>query len=110
MHTFPKTCRLLKSKEFQRVGRHGSFISGKLLNIRMLKSSNLKIGLTVSKKFGKAHQRNRFKRLVREVFRLSKLELGSNIHICVYPKKEAQSATFDTLKNEFIYLVTAGSV
>lgn len=40
----------------------------------------------MTKKFGKSHDRNRFKRLVREAFRLSKERLLEFVDLVIRPK------------------------
>lgn len=68
---FPKQHRLLNKNDFQNL-RSGSrfFISGSLLfYIKDTQKDFSRLGIAVSKKYGKAVNRNRFKRLVREVFR-----------------------------------------
>ncbi|MFP4446661.1 MAG: ribonuclease P protein component [Desulfosudaceae bacterium] len=69
--SFTKNDRLLKRSEFAAVSRQGKKISGPFFVARIRKSSqpHSRLGLTVSKKVGKAVQRNRIKRLVREYFR-----------------------------------------
>ncbi len=70
--TLPKSARLLKRKQFVYVQRCGQYCRTDQATLRIVPSrhSNVrKVGVTVSKKFGKAHQRNRFKRIVREAFR-----------------------------------------
>ena len=46
-------------------------------------SNNTRLGITATKKIGKSVQRNRAKRLVREVFRLSKDRIYSGYDIIV---------------------------
>lgn len=44
-----------------------------------------RIGICVARKYGKAHQRNRFKRMIREAFRLHYQQLPTGLDIVVYP-------------------------
>jgi len=48
-----------------------------------------RIGLSVSKRVGNSPIRNRWKRLIRESFRLQKAQLPLNIDIVVRPKRGA---------------------
>ena len=75
----PKQNRLRKPKEFRRVYAEGVRIKGRFMTAFILPSetSFQRIGITASKKaIGNAVSRNRAKRLLRESFRLSKLELN----------------------------------
>ncbi|MBN1591578.1 MAG: ribonuclease P protein component [Pirellulales bacterium] len=45
-----------------------------------------RLGLSVSRKFGKATVRNRFKRLVRESFRLTYTQLPQGVDLVVIPR------------------------
>lgn len=85
---FPKTARLLSKAHYQRVSRFGLRFSGEFLVIDyFLGELDIpKLGMTVSRRFGKAHQRNRFKRLVREAFRHALPYLPKNLQLNVLPK------------------------
>lgn len=58
--------------------------------ITLYKQSNglpqSRLGICVTRKFGKAHDRNRFKRIVREAFRLHYGLIPSGLDIVVYPR------------------------
>lgn len=76
--SLPKEARLLKRAEFLRVYNEGARIEGRFMTVFILpKSQPLhRVGITATKKaIGKAHDRNRAKRLLRESFRLSRTEL-----------------------------------
>ena len=75
----PKTEKLLKPKEFQAVYKIGKRYEGKFLTAFVMKSTKPthRLGITASRKgIGNAVCRNRAKRLLREAFRLSKIELN----------------------------------
>ncbi len=76
--TLPKEARLLKRAEFLRVYEQGTRIEGRFMTVFILPSGQSlhRVGITATRKaIGKAHDRNRAKRLLREVFRLSRAEL-----------------------------------
>jgi ribonuclease P protein component len=76
---FPKEARLRKRAEFLRVYEQGTRIEGRYLTVFILPNSlgRHRVGITATRKaIGKAHDRNRAKRLLRETFRLSRLELN----------------------------------
>lgn len=89
---FLKASRLLKRFEFERVMRQGKRRSGKLIQIEFRMKNggsapvSVKLGVTVTKKFGKSHERNRFKRLAREAFRSLSPEFCHSIDLVIRPK------------------------
>jgi ribonuclease P protein component len=75
------------------------------MDVRQTTYPGTKLGLTVSRRYGKANKRNRFKRLVREAFRISQHELPPCLHICVRPRSASQEATLAEIREELLTLV-----
>jgi ribonuclease P protein component len=90
-HRFLPCHRLRSNAEFQRVyGRRQSASEGVLLVFGL--QSDLphpRLGLSVSRKVGPAVVRNRWKRLLREAFRLSLEQLPSGVDLVVVPRGPA---------------------
>jgi ribonuclease P protein component len=100
---FPKQARLLTSPQYQKLYRHGRRHVGTYIAIDFRRgySFNPKLGITVSKKFGKANQRNRFKRIVREAFRLSLPYLPFDIEMNISPRSLSSEAKMSHILEDF---------
>jgi ribonuclease P protein component len=89
--SFPKHRRLRSKAEFEKVYSCDDFATDHVLVVRgvLNELGYARLGISVSKKFGKAHDRNRWKRLIREAFRRSYREIDFAIDIVVRPRKGA---------------------
>ena len=89
---FSRRYRLRSSAEFRRVYDRRCSASDALILI-YVRDNELhyaRLGLSVSRKVGGAVVRNRWKRLLREAFRLSRAELPEGIDIVVIPRPAAE--------------------
>ena len=63
-----------------------------------------RVGITVSKKLGKAHVRNRTRRRIREVYRLNEEKFRPGWDIVVVARSRAVEAPFDKLTKSYLSL------
>ena len=89
--TFPKTARLLKAVDFQRVYEGRAFAADDTLVVKAVPNEigELRLGLAVSRKVGNAVVRNRWKRRIREAFRQQRSDFSIGMDIVVRPKRGA---------------------
>ena len=87
---FLKRHRLLKRREYLRVQQSGAKVhSFAFIGLVLFDNPHVRIGITTTKRLGKAVERNRLRRLVREAFRRGWLELPDEAEVVVIPKKNA---------------------
>ena len=91
---FPKANRLAKQHDFRHSLDNGVKFVDRYLVMKATTSphSLARLGIIVTRKFGNAVERNRFKRCIRECFR--KIKTGySGIDVVVIGRHEAESAS-----------------
>lgn len=86
---FPNTLRLRTSAEFGRVYALRQRAGDNVLLVFAARNDlpHSRLGLSVSRKIGKAHDRVRWKRIIREAFRLSQEELPRGLDLVVIPRQ-----------------------
>ncbi len=100
---FSKKERLQKRKEFQHVFDNGERYGNDQLKIYALSNGDSvsRLGLVVGRKFGNAPRRNRFKRILREAYRLNKGLLSNGVDIVVIPRPGLKELTLMAVEEKF---------
>ena len=97
--------RIRKQQDFDRIYQARLFAADDVLVINGDGSglTHPRLGLSVSSKVGNAVVRNRWKRLIREAFRLSLDQLPPGLDLVVRPQKQAEPA-FESIKRSLLRL------
>ena len=100
---FPRTGRLLRHSDFERVykqGRRHFSHHMTMFYLRRNAGETLRIGFTVGRALGGAVDRNRMKRRLREAARATWPTDNLPVDIVVNPKKSVLTADFGEILNE----------
>jgi len=111
--SFPKARRLTHRTEYEHVKRNGITHRGKLLilNAVTLEDTGLwRAGFVTSGRVGGAVIRNRVRRRLREVVRLHQHELRQGIWFVIIARREAATASYGALKDEWLRLARRASI
>ena len=89
-NTFTKGDRLLQRSEFQRLHQTGKRFQNKhfIAYVRLNHHNCCRLGITVTRRLGKAAKRNRIKRIVREYFRLNRHRFTVKWDINIIAKRQ----------------------
>lgn len=98
-----------KRAEFELIYKTGFKRSGRLMTMftRERESGVARLGIAATRKMGAAVERNRAKRLVRELFRHNKPAVA--VDVVVVPRREILEAPYDRLEAEFRSLLARRS-
>ena len=108
------TVMIKKNYEFKTFFSKGNFFYGNSIHMYIHKnSSNInKLGIAISKKQGKAVQRNRIKRLIRENYKIfeERIGIGNNIIIIVNKNKKTEDMSYYDVKKDFEQILLKAGV
>jgi ribonuclease P protein component len=101
---FPKSSRILARPLFKRAYEGGRKMHAKYFTAFVLPNSveQARIGITATRKVGGSVERNRARRLVREVFRKNKWLVPPGVDIVINVKKPLVEASYRDLEGDFV--------
>jgi ribonuclease P protein component len=111
--SFPKACRLIRSREFDRVKRDGRVVRGELMLLDVLAVQNSgasRVGFITSRRLGNAVVRNRVRRLLREIVRKCQRDLRHGLWIVLIARRRAGNASYRVLEDEWLRLAKRASI
>lgn len=101
---FTRDDRLLLSRQFDAVYSRGARVPGRHFTLFILPNSagHSRLGVTLSRKVGKAVVRNQARRRLRELFRRAQWVRGCGLDIIVHAKPEIARRPQAELESEFL--------
>jgi ribonuclease P protein component len=101
---FPKSEKIRRNGEFSEIIQTGRKVNGHLMTCFYRPAEKPQIGFATPKRLGRAVERNRARRRMREVYRFNKNEIGP-IHLILLAKPSIKHASWKTIESEFRQVV-----
>jgi len=109
--TFPKSIRFTQSSEFLRVKTEGRAYSGRFMTVGVLRGcAATRVGLITSKRVGGAVERNRVRRRLRELMRLTRPQWVHGVWVVAIARRAAVGARFAELQAEWLRLAARAGI
>jgi ribonuclease P protein component len=104
---FSRARRIRSQSDFQYIYEHGQLYKDDFVRIFYVRCGGPgRLGISVSKKLGKAHVRNRIKRIIRETFRLHP-QLTAGLDLIVQPRPTVLALSNEQLRQRLVAALTA---
>ena len=110
---FPKSAHLRDAQDFARVRESGKAVQGRLLRLAFfcpLAEGLAKVGIITSKRVGGAVVRNKVRRRLRELIRVSRQDFPAGALVVAIAKPASASASFEELRGEWLLLARRLSI
>lgn len=106
---FPKSERLQRRAQFQRVYAEGRRVAGRLAVLYALETPGQPraVGVVTSRKLGGAVARNRARRLLREAYRLNKQKLKDHVQLVFVARPAINGCRFAEVESAVLELCRA---
>ena len=100
----PRSCRLKTRRQYVAVYDKGRRMASTSMVLFGLPNAQdqCRLGITVTRKVGGAVQRNRIKRVMREIFRHHRTRLAPSLDLVVNPRREFLGKTSNEIEEEFL--------
>lgn len=102
-----KDNRLRDNRDFLRVYRRGRKVWNRHFNVYYLKhkKQGIRVGFSVTTKYGNAVERNRIKRQLREIVRLNLSSIPEGIDMVILPKNNTKDMNYHQLEDSVNHLL-----
>jgi ribonuclease P protein component len=113
LFAFPKTRRLTRASDFDRVKEAGHPEQGKFIVLATLavqNSGGSRAGFITSGRIGGAVVRNRVRRRLREIVRKHQHDLRDDFWIVIIARSDASKASYRALEDEWLRLAKRASI
>ena len=94
-----------KSEDFTKIIKNNQSVKNKYFSIYYQKSDKTLYGITIPKKIGKAHIRNKLKRQPKNIIINNEKDIQTNINYVIIIKELSVNLNYEELQNEFINLI-----
>lgn len=109
--TFPKSIRLHRNSDFLRVKTEGRAFGGRYFTLGVLKGcGETRTGLIASKRVGIAVERNRVRRRLRELMRLTLPGWVPGVWVVAIARRAAVKASYGQLRAEWEALARRAAI
>ena len=103
--TLKRNERINKKADFGKIYKEGVGLTNPYFVVLYIKNGLpfTRLAISIKKKFGKAHKRNKLKRIIKEIFRKNKQTVSICCDILIIPRKEL-SDSFDEREKNYSFI------